>query len=104
MVVGVHGLLGAELAARDFDAAIGDDLVDIHVALRAAAGLPDAEGEVVVEFAGGDFVRGLDDERGDLGLELAEVLIDERAGLFQDGEVVDDLERNAVVADVEMDE
>jgi len=50
---------------------------------------------VVVELAGGDFVGGLDDEGGQLRLELAEVLIDQRAGLFQHGEGVDDLERNA---------
>ena len=54
--------LPKRLRRRDFDGAIGDDFVGVHVGLRAAAGLPDAQGEVIVEFAGDDFVGGLGDE------------------------------------------
>src|SRR5277367_4147426 len=61
VVVGVDGLFCAQRAAGDFDGAVGDDFVDVHVGLRAAAGLPDAEGEVVVELAADDFVGGLGD-------------------------------------------
>jgi hypothetical protein len=63
-------LLRAENAARHLDGAIGDHLVHVHVALRAAAGLPDAQREVVVELAGGDLIRGADDEIGQSGLSL----------------------------------
>ena len=38
---GWTGFFAAERAARQLDRAVGDDLVDVHVGLRAAAGLPD---------------------------------------------------------------
>jgi len=44
-------------AAGNFDGAVGDDFVDVHVGLRAAAGLPDAKREVLVEFSIDDFHR-----------------------------------------------
>ena len=100
----MDGLLAAHLAAGDFDGAIGDDFVDVHVGLRAAAGLPDAQREMIVELAGDDFVGGLRDERGFFGGELAEVLIDERGGFFEDAEGADQLGRHGVFADVEVDE
>src|SRR2546427_4988106 len=56
VVVGMNGLFAAHDAAGNFDGAIGDDFVDVHVGLRAAAGLPDAKREVVVEFAFDDFI------------------------------------------------
>ena len=37
-------------------AAVGDDLVDVHVRLRAGAGLPHNEREVPVELPGEDLV------------------------------------------------
>ncbi len=104
VVVRVHRLLGAKFTAGHLDRAVGDDLVDVHVALRAAAGLPDAEWEMAVEFTGGNFVRGFHDQVGDFGLHLAEVEIHQRAGLLQHAEGMHDLERHAVRADVEMDQ
>src|SRR2546425_5308367 len=56
VVIGMNGLFAAHDSAGNFDGAIGDDFVDVHVGLRAAAGLPDAEREVVVEFAFDDFI------------------------------------------------
>src|SRR5260221_1467895 len=41
---------------------VGDDFVDVHVGLRAAAGLPDAKREVLVEFSIDDFIGGAHDE------------------------------------------
>ena len=102
VVVGMDRLLGSDFAAGDFDGAVGDDLVDVHVGLRAAAGLPDAQRELVGEFAGDDFVGGLDDELGLVGGKLAEILIHERGGLFQDGEGADQLGRHGVAADIEV--
>ena len=60
----MNGFLGAHLAARDLDGAVGDDFVDVHVGLRAAAGLPDAQRKMIVKLAGNDFVGGLRDEIG----------------------------------------
>src|SRR6266852_9373960 len=78
IVIGMNRLLAAHNAAGDFDGAVGHDFVDVHVGLRAAAGLPDAEREVVVQFAGDDFIGGLGDQCGFFGGQLAEILIDER--------------------------
>src|SRR5260370_5109624 len=52
VVVGIDGLLAAHDAAGDFDGAIGDQFGDVHGVLRATAGLPDPEREVVVQFSG----------------------------------------------------
>jgi hypothetical protein len=41
VVVGMNGLFAAHDAAGNFDGAVGNDFVDVHVGLRAAAGLPD---------------------------------------------------------------
>ncbi len=57
-----------------------------------------------MEFSGDDFVGGLRDERGLVGWELAEVLVDERGGFFEDAEGANQLGRHSVLADGEMDE
>ena len=51
VVIGMDGFFAAQDAAREFDGAVADDFVDVHVGLRAAAGLPNAQGEVIVELA-----------------------------------------------------
>jgi len=104
VVVGVDGLLAAHDAAADFNGAIGDDFVDIHVGLRAAAGLPNAQREMLVEFSSDDFIGGLGDERALIRRKFAEVLIDERGGFFEDTEGADQLGRHDVLADSEVDE
>lgn len=55
MVVRVDGVFGAHGAAEDFNGAVRDDFVGIHVRLGAGAGLPDHEREMVDELEGGDF-------------------------------------------------
>ncbi len=104
VVIGVNGLLAAHFAAGDFDGAIRDHLVDVHVGLRAAAGLVDAQRKMVVELAGDDFVGGLRDERGLFGRKLAEILIYERGGFLEDAEGANELGRHGVFADVEVNE
>src|SRR6266851_4123387 len=104
IIIWVDRFLAAHDPAGDFDGAIGDDLVDVHVGLRAAAGLPDAQREVLVEFSGDDFISGLDNELGFFGGELAEILIDERGGLLEDAEGANELGRHGVLADSEVDE
>ena len=61
VVVGVNGLLGAELASEELNGAVGDDLVDVHVGLGAGTGLPNNQGKVVQELALDHLVGGLDD-------------------------------------------
>jgi len=83
LVVGMDGFLLPISPPAIFDGAIGDDFVDVHVGLRAAAGLPDAKREVAVEFSGDDFIGGLGDELGLFRRKLAEVLIDQRGGFLR---------------------
>ena len=109
VIVRMHRLLRAHLTAGDLDRAVGDDFVDIHVRLRARARLPYAQREMRREFSGDYFVGGLHDEIGFLFIELAEVVIDERGGLFQLRHRFDHLARHhiarrRVIADIKMDE
>ena len=67
VVVRVHRDLRAHLAAGLLDRAVRDDLVDVHVRLRARTGLPDDEREVIIELAGDDFVGSTDHHVGDIG-------------------------------------
>ena len=53
VVVGMDRGLGTHHAAVELDGPVGDDLVGVHVGLGPAAGLPDAQREVVVELAVG---------------------------------------------------
>ena len=73
VVIGVHRLFAAELAARELDGAVGDDLVDVHVRLGARPRLPDREGEVAVQLALGHLGGGVDDGVADLFVEVAEL-------------------------------
>ena len=84
--------------------AVGDDLVDIHIGLRAAAGLPNAQWELVVELAGDDFVGGAHDQPGLFRRQLAEVFVHEGGGLLQDAEGADQLRRHGVAANGEVDQ
>ena len=58
VIVGVDRLLRPHLPATEFDGAIGDDLVRVHVGLCAAARLPDVQREVIVELSVGHLGRG----------------------------------------------
>ena len=62
--LGWTGFLLPIAPPAQLDGAVGDHLVGVHVRLRAAAGLPDAQREVVVELAGDHLVGGLDDALG----------------------------------------
>ncbi len=104
IVIGVNRFLAAHDAAGNFDGAIGDDFVDVHVGLRAAAGLPDAKREVLVELSGDDFISGQRDQRGFFHRKLAETLVHERTGFFEDAEGANQFGRHGVLADGEVDE
>jgi hypothetical protein len=73
--LGWTGLLPPRLPVRISLAPAGDHLVGVHVRLRAGARLPDHEGELVVQRAGGDFGRSLLDRLGMLRIEPADARI-----------------------------
>ena len=83
VVVGVHGGLGPQLAAGQFDGAVADDLVGVHVRLGARAGLEDDQRELGVELAGNDLVSSLDDEVCHVARELTELLVGQGGGFLQ---------------------
>ncbi len=67
VIVGMDQFFAA-LAAEQFDGAIGDDLVGVHVGRGAGAGLENIEHKFRVPFAVGDFLRGLDDGGGQVAV------------------------------------
>ncbi len=104
VIIRMNQLLRSQFAARQLDGAVGDDFIDVHVGLGAAAGLPDTQGKLVVELAGDDFVRGLHDELGFFGGEFAQVLVHQRAGLLQDAKSANQFRRHGIAANIEMQE
>ena len=97
MVVRVHERLAQQLIG-----AVGNDLVDIHIRLRAAAGLPDGEREVAVERAVKDLVAGSLDRAGPARIEHAKLRIRTRGGKLHDRERADNLRRHLLGADAEI--
>ena len=62
VVIWMDRFLRTHHATCDLNRAIRNHLVGIHIGLRAAAGLPDAEWKVLVEFSGNHFVGSLNDQ------------------------------------------
>ena len=62
----------APFAAEDFNGAVCDDLVRVHVCRGARTGLENIDNELVVPFALDDFLRGLLDGGGGFGRDKPE--------------------------------
>ena len=73
-----------------------------HVCLRAAAGLPDAQREVIVQFSIDHFVTGVHDQFRFVVWQLAEIFVNEGSRLFENSQRADHLARHAIVADIEV--
>jgi hypothetical protein len=102
VVVGVHRGARAEGRPGELVGAVGDHLVGVHVRLGAAAGLPDHQGEVVVEVAGDDLVGGAGDERGAGRVEEPEGDGWPRGGLLHHPEGAQHGRREALAADAKV--
>ena len=81
---------------------VGDDLVDVHVGLGAAAGLPDHQGELLVPLPGPDLGADLGDGLRLLRRQFTGLGVGPGAGLLQVGEGGNDLPGLALAADLEM--
>ena len=92
-----------QLFARDLIAAVGNDLVAVHVRLCAGAGLPDDEREIVQKLAGNDLVRRLlDGGKLFFGHFLrTQGAVGAGSGLFQNAEGMDDLGGHRLNADAD---
>ena len=56
VIVGMDRFVFAKaITTGHLDCAIADDFVDVHIARSARAGLKNVDGELIREFAGGDF-------------------------------------------------
>ncbi len=102
VVVGVDRLLGAHDPAGELDGPVGDDLVGVHVGLRAAARLPDVQRELVVERTLGHLARCLLDQVGQRAIELAEVAVHRGGRALEKAEGPDQRLGHGLGADVEV--
>ena len=95
VIIGVQQLL-----ADDLITPVGDDLIGVHVGLRAGAGLPHDQREVIVQLAADHLVAGLRDcgqllVRQLLGLQG---MVSHSGSLLQDAESVNNLSRHCLDA------
>ena len=102
MVVGMDRLLLAPMAAKRLGRHVGDDLVGVHVRLRAGTGLPHHQRELVVEFAPGNPASSLCNGFGEFVVQQAERIVGPRRRPLDRAEGMDDLDRNALSADAEV--
>ena len=102
VVVGVHQPAFAALATQDLARAIRQHLVDVHIGLRARAGLPDHQRELIRMLAGDHLVgRGHDGFCFFLVLQ-AQRVVDPGRGALDLGQRLDDLARLLFTRDVEV--
>ncbi len=90
-----HLLLIGELAAVQHVCPIGHHFIHVHVALGAAAGLPDHQGELIVQRTGKDLIAHITNEVALFLGKLAELQIGKRRSLLQVRERMHDLQRHA---------
>ena len=86
VIVGVYGLLTALLAARQFNGAIGDDFVHVHIALGARAGLEHHQREFGIPLASNHFVSGVNNQARQVFREFAQLLVGQSSRFFQDAQ------------------
>ena len=101
VVVRVHETLLAPLAAQELARAVRQHLVHVHVRLRAAAGLPHHERELVVPAAREHLVRRRDDGAALRRVEQPELDVDERRRLLHLDQRAHQRTRHALARDAE---
>src|SRR6516162_1732715 len=68
-------VMGSFLTAGQLDRTIRYGLVRVHLGLGPAPRLPNAQGEMVVEFSGDDLVRCRDDQANFLFGQLSQIVL-----------------------------
>ena len=77
------GVLAAAVS-EDFERAVGDHLVDVHVGRRARTSLDDVYHELVGQAPGGNLVAGLDNRARLGGRQQAEIAIGMRRSFLDE--------------------
>ena len=90
--------------AEEFERPVGDHLVGVHVGRRAGAALHHVDDELLLEFAGAQFLAGPDDRVGDRRVEQSQVAVGHRGALLDVGQGADQLREEVEphAADVEI--
>ena len=94
-----------EFLPRNLVAPVGDHLVDVHVALRAASGLPYHQRKLLVQFSTDDLVAGLADG-GKLRVShllRLQVMVGQGGRLLQIAKGMDDLLRHGLDPDTNVE-
>src|SRR5260370_20180323 len=104
MVVRMNRRLAAERCASELAASVCDDLVDVHVELRSAAGHPDVERKHLMVRAGKKLVANARDQFVGLVAEPTSGVVCGCRRPLQDGIGGDHLARNQIMPDAEMPE
>ena len=89
MVVRVNWFFAAFFAAQQFDGAVGNHLIHIHIGLCARARLPHHQRELVVPFACLNFLRHIHNGIGHCYIQLAHLQIHLCRRLLDDGQSMD---------------
>src|SRR5580704_5601866 len=79
----MNRFLRSHHATGEFDSAIRDHFVDVHVGLRAGAGLPDPKRKLLSEETVNHFARRLFDQRRTFRVQLAQVVVHLRRSELQ---------------------
>ena len=102
VIVRMHRLLGAGLAAEQFAGTVGDHLIEVHVGLRTRSGLPDHQREIVVELAVDHFARRTNDGASAALVEQAEFKIGLCRRKLHDRQCANDRHRHELIANLEV--
>ncbi len=102
IIVRMNRLFGTALAAGQFDGAIGDHLVRIHIRLGAAARLPDDQREMRIQYAFDHFVRSAHNQLRFFRRKAAQLLIADRGRFFQNAQRANHFARKAIAADLKI--
>src|SRR6266480_5359864 len=102
VVVRMHRLVRATLAAKQLVRAVGEDLVTVHVVRGARPRLVGIHHELVAVFAGQHLVSRPHDRVGELGVETSGLLVREGGGLLDPNDGVHERRERQELGDGEV--
>ena len=104
VVVGVHRCFATTAVAGQFIGAPSDHFINIHIALRTAAGLPDHQGKLLIMLTGQDFIGGLLNQSGQICGQFTDTLINPRRSFLDQRQGMSHWQGHALLADGEVDQ